>query len=159
MILGVGEFKNFVSFVFAWWRHVMTSCHDVKNWLYSISACRSTREMLLFLFLKFFGSPSLKVLSFLCLHDVMTSWRDVMTSQNSFLLYQLVDVLKWWYTCISVNIRVMGSKQSSCMYLHDIIMSKRDVMTLLKLLHDVKKRTAFISACKCARGLISFSFL
>ena len=32
-------------------------------------------------------------------------------------------------------------------------------MTSLKLLHDVKKRTAFISACKCARELISFSFL
>ena len=32
-------------------------------------------------------------------------------------------------------------------------------MTSLKLLHDVKKRTAFNSACKCARELISFSFL
>mgnify|MGYP003542267360 FL=1 len=32
-------------------------------------------------------------------------------------------------------------------------------MTSLKLLHDVKKRTAFISACKCARELIPFSFL
>ena len=52
----------------------------------------------------------------------------------------------------------MGSRQSSCMYLHDVFMSKRDVMTSLKLLHDVKKRTAFISACKCARELISFSF-
>ena len=29
-------------------------------------------------------------------------------SQNSFLLYQLVDVLKWWYTCISVDILVEG---------------------------------------------------
>ena len=46
------------------------------------------------------------MLSFLCLHDVMTSWRDIMTSQNSFLLYQLVDILKWWYTCISVDISV-----------------------------------------------------
>ena len=32
-------------------------------------------------------------------------------------------------------------------------------MTSLKLLHDVKKRTACISACKYARGLIPFSFL
>ena len=32
-------------------------------------------------------------------------------------------------------------------------------MTSLKLLHEVKKRTAFISACKCARELISFSVL
>ena len=31
-----------------------------------------------------------------------------MTSQNSFLPYQLVDVLKWWYTCISVDISVDG---------------------------------------------------
>ena len=48
------------------------------------------------------------MLSFLCLHDVMTSWRDVMTSQNSLLLYQLVDVLKWWYTCIYVIISIAG---------------------------------------------------
>ena len=39
------------QFVFAWWRHVMTSCHDVKNKRCSISACRSAREMTLFLFL------------------------------------------------------------------------------------------------------------
>ena len=31
-----------------------------------------------------------------------------MTSQNSFLLYKLVDFLKWWYTCISVDISVDG---------------------------------------------------
>ena len=53
----------------------------------------------------------------------------------------------------------MGSKLSSYMYMHDVFMAWRDVMTSLKLLHDVKKRTAFISACKCARELISFSFL
>ena len=32
-------------------------------------------------------------------------------------------------------------------------------MTSLRLLHDVKKQTAFISACKCARELLSFLFL
>ena len=32
-------------------------------------------------------------------------------------------------------------------------------MTSLKLLHDVKKWAASISACKCARALISFLFL
>ena len=73
---------------------IVTSCHDVKNRLYSISACRSAREMILFLFLWFSGLLSLKMLLFLCLHDVMTSWHDVMMSQNSLLLYQLVDVLK-----------------------------------------------------------------
>ena len=86
----------------------MTSCHDVKNRLYFISACRSAREMILFLFLKFSGLLSSKMLLFLCLHDVMTSWRDVMMSQNSLLLYQLVDVLKWLYTFISVDISVAG---------------------------------------------------
>ena len=86
---------------------MMTSRHDVKNRLYSISACRSAREMIFFVSIVF-GSPSLEMLSFWCLHDVMTSWRDVMTSQNSFLLDQLVDVLKWWYTCISVDISVEG---------------------------------------------------
>ena len=69
------------------------------------------------------------MLSFWCLHDVMTSWRDVMTSQNSFLLYQLVDVLKWWYACIFVDISVEGFQ------------------------------TIMVSACKCARALISFLFL
>ena len=48
MKLWVAEFENVVSFVFAWWRHVMTSCHDVTNRLYSISACRSAREMIFF---------------------------------------------------------------------------------------------------------------
>ena len=32
-------------------------------------------------------------------------------------------------------------------------------MTSLKLLHDVKERTAFVSACKCDRELNSLSFL
>ena len=59
MILCVAEFENVVSFVFAWWRHVMTLC-------------------------------------------------DVMMSQNSLLLYRLVNVLKWWHTFISVDISVAG---------------------------------------------------
>ena len=108
MKLWVAEFENVVSFVFAWWRHVMTSCHDVKNRRYSISACRSARLERWFFFC-FYSFPARSVwicYRFLCLHDVITSWRDVMTSQNSFLLYQLVDVLKWWYTCISVDISV-----------------------------------------------------
>ena len=43
---------------------------------------------------------------FLCLHNVMTSWRDVMTSQNSLLLNQLINVIKWWYRYIYVDIPV-----------------------------------------------------
>ena len=46
MELWVAEFENVVSFVFAWWRHVMTSFYDVKNRLYSISASISAREMI-----------------------------------------------------------------------------------------------------------------
>ena len=54
----------------------------------------------------------------------MMSWRDVMTSQTSFLLYRLVDVLKWWYTCISEDNSVDGF-QAIIVYvlawcLHDI---------------------------------------
>ena len=72
MKLWVAEFENVVSFVFAWWRHVMTSCHDVKKKLYSISACRSARRYYSFLFLWFSVLLSIKMLSFLCLHEVMT---------------------------------------------------------------------------------------
>ena len=55
--------------------------------------------------------------------------------------------------------RLLGTKQFSCMYLHDVFMSYRDVMMSLNILNDVKKRFAFTSACKCAQELIPFSFL
>ena len=79
MKLWVAEFENVVSFVFAWWRHIMTSCHDVKNWLYSISACRSAREMILFWLYSFPARLVWKCYRFcVCMmswrHDV-TSWR------------------------------------------------------------------------------------
>ena len=99
------------------------------------------------------------MLSLLCLHDVMTSWRDVMTSQNLFLLYQLVDVLKWWYTCISVYISVDGF-QVIIVYvfawcLH-VITWRHDV---IKFTTWHQETNCFISACKCAREQILFSFL
>ena len=97
------------------------------------------------------------MLSFLCLHAVMTSWRDVMTSQNSFLPISACRCSKmriqmyfcryfgWW---VPNYHRVCTCMMFLC---HD--------MTSLKLLHDVRKRTAFISTCKCAWELITFSFL
>ena len=96
------------------------------------------------------------MLSFLCLHDVMTSWRDVMTSQNSFLLYQLVDVLKWWYTCISVDISVDGFQTISvyvlawCLYVitwrHDVtkITTWRQETHCLHLSLQMCSRATFI---------------
>ena len=98
------------------------------------------------------------MLSFLCLHDVMTSLRDVMMtmSQNSLILYQLVDVLKWWYICISVIISIAGF-QAIIVYvlawcLHAITW-RLDVTAW-------RTRTFFlISACRCARKMIIFLFL
>jgi hypothetical protein len=96
------------------------------------------------------------MLSFLCLHDVMTSWRDVMMSQNSLLLYQLVDVLKWWYICISVIISIAG--------FHAIIVYVLAwCLHAITWRHDVtawRTQTFFlISACRCARKMIIFLFL
>ena len=142
MKLWVAEFENVVNFVFAWWRHVMTSCHDVKNRLYSISACRNARAMILFLFLLFSGSLSLKILSILCLHDVVTSRRDVMTSQNSFLLYQLVDVLNWWYTCIYVDISVNGFQATT---VHVLAWC----LHVITWRHDVTKITTWRQETNC----------
>ena len=85
------------------WRHVMTS----KTGCTLSQLVEVLERWLFFCFYSFSGLLSSKMLSFLCLHDVMTSRRDVVTSQNS-LLYQLVDVLKWWYTFISVDISVTG---------------------------------------------------
>ena len=46
----VAEFENFVSFLFAWLRHVMTSCHDVKTGC-TLSQLVEVLERWFFLFL------------------------------------------------------------------------------------------------------------
>ena len=104
MILWDAEFKKCCWFCIC----TMTLCHDVMSWRQKqavfISACRRARKLIIFLFLQFFGLLSSKMLLFLCSH-VITSWRDVMTAQNS-LLCQLVDVLKLLYRFIFVDISV-----------------------------------------------------
>ena len=115
MKLRVAEFEHVVSFVFAWWRHVMTSCHDVKNRLYSISACRRAREMILFCFYSFPACPVRKCYRF-CV--CMMSWRHDVTSwchKTHFSYISFVDVLKWWYTCISLII-LTGGFQADILY-------------------------------------------
>ena len=78
------------------------------------------------------------MLSVLCLHDVMTSWRDVMTSQNSFILYQPVVVLKWWYTCISVD-----GFQTIIAYVHTWC------FYVITWCHDVTKITTWRQGTNC----------
>ena len=82
------------------------------------------------------------MLSFLCLHDVITSWRDVMTPQNSFLPYQLVDVLKWWYTCISVDFSVEGFQTN-------IVFVYAWCLHVITWRHDVTKITTWRQETNC----------
>ena len=73
--------QNVIVSSLVWWRDVMSSCHDVTNTDLPISACRWARELILFLFLWFFRSLSLKILIFNFV-DVLASWRHVMTSRQ-----------------------------------------------------------------------------
>ena len=82
------------------------------------------------------------MLSFLCLHDVMTSWRNVMMSQNSLLLYQLVDVLKWWYTCTSIDISVAGFQAI-------IVYALAWCFYVITWRHDVTKITTWLQETNC----------
>ena len=163
----------------AWHCDVMTSQHDAPKLIFSISACRCDRKMILFLFLWNFGLLSSKMLLVLYLHDDVMSWRHVMTSKTGGTLSQLVEVLeRWFFFCFySFPARLVWKcyrfcvcmmswwyfgwwvyKLSSCMYLHDVSMSLRDVMTSLNLQRDINKRTVFIWACKCAGELFFFRF-
>ena len=77
-------------------------------------------------------------------------------SQNSLLLYQLVDVLKWWYICISVIISIAGFQAI-------IVYVLAWCLHAITWRHDVtawRTQTFFlISACRCARKMIIFLFL
>ena len=77
MELRVAEFEYVVSFAFALWRHVMTSCYDVKNRRYSISARRSAREMIFFVSIVY---PACKVQNCYRFCVCMISWRHDVTS-------------------------------------------------------------------------------
>ena len=65
-----------------------------------------------------------------------------MTSQNSFILYQLVVVLKWWYTCISVDISVDGF-QTIIVYVHTWC------LYIITWRHDVTKITTWRQGTNC----------
>ena len=72
----------------------------------------------------------------------MTSWRDVMMSQNSLFLYQLVDVLKWWYTCISVIISIAGFQAI-------IVYVLAWCLPVITWRHDVTKITTWRQETNC----------
>ena len=82
------------------------------------------------------------MLSFLCLRDVVTSWRDVMMSKNSLLLYQLVDVLKWWYTCIYVIISI-------ALFQVNIVYVLAWCLHVITWRHDVTKITTWRQETNC----------
>ena len=82
----VAELNMVIAFVFASWNNVTKWRHDVIKHVVPISAFRRAREMILFLFLWYFGLPSSKLSLILYLHmwlchkvthDVtgMTIWR------------------------------------------------------------------------------------
>ena len=111
----------------AWHCDVMTSQHDAPKLIFSISACRCARKMILFLFLWNFGLLSSKMLSILYLHDDVMSWRHVMTSKTGGTLSQLVEVLeRWFFFCFySFPARLVWKCYRFCV----CMMSWRDVMT------------------------------
>ena len=63
-------------------------------------------------------------------------------SQNSLILYQLVDVLKWWYTCISVIISIAGFQV-------DIVYVLAWCLHVITWRHDVTKITTWRQETNC----------
>ena len=71
--------QNAINFSFLWFRHIMTSCHDVIKLDSPISACRRARKFILFCLHGFVGHWVQKdwwffIRMILWRHDVM-SWR------------------------------------------------------------------------------------
>ena len=137
------------QFLFAWWRHVMTSCHDVKNRLYSISACRCARKMIFFCFYETLGSWVLKSCQFcICMmtsrHDVM-SWRQkqaelisaCIRARNAILvlLQQFFGLLKWeMLLCLCLR-DVFKSWQTSWLR-HDVTRFTKSLFQMCYILID-----------------------
>ena len=138
----------------------MTSCHahDVKNHaVLLISVCRIDRKVIIFLFLWLFGLLSSKMLLFLFLHDVITSWRNAMTSQNSLFLYQFVNVLNWWYRFISVNISVAEFQTIIvvfiCMICFPVITWHHDVTEIILLRQETYFLHLSLQVCSRANSI------
>ena len=141
MKLRVAEFENVVSFAFAWWRHVMTSCHDVKTGG-TLSQLVEVLEMILFCFYSF---PACRVQKCYRFCVCMMSWFHDVTSwchKTGLLLYQLVDVLKWWYTCISVIISIAGFQAN-------IVYVLAWCLHVITWRHDVTKITTWRQETNC----------
>ena len=97
MKLWVAEFENVVGFVFAWWRHVMTSCHDVKNRRYSIWLSQLVDVLARWLFFCFYSILGWQVQKyhwFCILHmwlcHAMTLWRHGMTIWRNILTLSIL---------------------------------------------------------------------
>ena len=113
----------------------MTSFHDVTIPDLPISACRCAREMILFLFLWFSGWVRWYTLLIFYLHDVLTSGRHVMTSQNLVYLSKLVDVLDSWFFFCFYDFFDDWDDKRHCLFLCDIVTSWRHFTTSQYLIY------------------------
>ena len=132
----------------------MTSRHDATTLIFPISACRCARKMILFLFLWYSGLLSSKMLSFLYLHDDVTSWRHVMTSKTGCTLSQLVEVLEiWFFFCFYSILGCLVQKyhRFRIFICGHVTKWRYDVMAWL---YDVTKLTPSISTCRVTRQMI-----
>ena len=108
----VGEFENVVGFVFAWWRHVMTSCHDVKNRRYSISAVEVLERW--FFFFCFYSFPACIDQKCYRFCVCMMSWRhDVTKLTVPISACRCSEVMIHIYFCDYFGCRVL-SKYGVC---------------------------------------------
>ena len=112
----------------------MSWCLDVLLWrhktwfiIYSISACRCPRKLILFLFPWFVGSISSIILLIIYLFEVVTSRRHVMTSQTLMYLSQPADVLEKWFFFVSMvffgslSLKMLLNFICSMLWRHDVI--------------------------------------
>ena len=132
----------------------MTSRHDATTLIFPISACRCARKMILFLFLWYSGLLSSKMLSFLYLHDDVTSWRHVMTSKTGCTLSQLVEVLeRWFFFCFYsiLGCQVQKYHRFRIFICGHVTKWRYDVMAWL---YDVTKLTPSILTCRVTRQMI-----
>ena len=100
MVFQITAFENVIDFSFVWCSDVMTSCHDVTKLHLLISACRYDRKMIFSRFFVVFWSHRFQkgYWFFMCyVLDVLTSWRNVTTTQSLFHPSLLVDSLERWF--------------------------------------------------------------
>ena len=114
------EFEKFIVFVFAWWRHNMTSSQDVTKHASLISTCRSERKMILFLVSMLCFGCRVQKCNHLCFcmmtwpHYIM--WIRRNKSESSFL-----NSWNWWskFWDFMTWRHDLTSSSSSCTYYSD----------------------------------------